>query len=37
MQCIGLYLLNLELIRGLRYRKLCRPQPPAWLSLFISA
>lgn len=27
-------LINLELIRGLRYRKLCRSQPPAWLSPF---
>lgn len=29
-----MYLLKLELIRGLRYRKLCRSQPPAWLSPF---
>ena len=34
LQCVGLYLLKLELIRGLRYRKLCRSQPPAWLSPF---
>ena len=27
-------LIKLELIRGLRYRKLCRSQPPAWLSPF---
>ena len=34
LQCVWLYLLKLELIRGLRYRKLCRSQPPAWLSPF---
>lgn len=36
LQCVGLYLLKLELIRGLRYRKLCRSQPPCMAFAFLS-